>query len=120
MPDWRGRHRYLDALCLNYSCNANKKLQQYSVGDKVLMRVRVEGGKNVGFGEVLTVNDGGEKYLMGQRIACRYGNDCRQLWSERRIGNNKKTLGGARKEGAAPDWTRSLSKLDMPSSKAWT
>jgi hypothetical protein len=60
-------------LYLNHSCNANTKLQQYSVGDKVFMRVRVEGGKNVGFGEVLTVNDGGGKVPHGTK-------DCLPIW----------------------------------------
>jgi hypothetical protein len=88
---------------LNHSCNANTRLQQYSVGDKVLICVRVEDGKNIGFGEVLTMNYG-KQYFIGKRIACRCGEDCCQLWNEKRIGNSRRTLGEARREGAAPDW----------------
>lgn len=63
---------------LNHSCDANTRLQQSSVGDKVLMCVRVEDGKNVSFGDILTMNYG--KYdLIGNKIACQCGEDCCQL-----------------------------------------
>ena len=88
---------------LNHSCNANTRLQQFSVGRRVLMCVRVEDDKKIGFGDVLTVNYG-RQYFVGKKIACRCGEDSCQLWNEKKIGNNKKTLAEARMDGTAPDW----------------
>lgn len=88
---------------LNHSCSANTRLQQYSVGDKVLMCVRVEDGKSIAFGECLTM-DYGRQYFIGKKIPCRCGEDCCTLWNEKRIGNNRKTLGERRMDGTAPAW----------------
>ena len=88
---------------LNHSCNANRRLQQFSVGDKVLMCVRVEDGKNVSFGDILTMKYG-KYYFIGKKIACQCAEDCCKLWNENRIGSSRKVLAEARRDGTVPDW----------------
>lgn len=76
----------------------------YPCGQKTLTCITVR-DRPIEFGEEITVSYGRD-YFLGQKLACRCGEDICTLWNADKTKDNKMTLLEAKQQGTAPDWAR--------------
>ena len=87
---------------INHSCRPRTNFMMYSCGEKILTCVTVR-NQPIEFGEEITVSYGND-YFVGQKLACRCGEDVCTLWNADRVKDNTVTLLEAKQRGIAPDW----------------
>jgi SET domain len=89
---------------VNHSCRPKTDFTMYTCGDKMLTCLTVR-DRPIEFGEEITVSYG-RNYFVGQKLACRCGEDICTLWNAGRVDDRKTTLRQAKDRGIAPDWAK--------------
>lgn len=89
---------------INHSCKPKTNFMMYPCGQKTLTCITVR-DRPIEFGEEITVSYGRD-YFLGQKLACRCGEDICTLWNADKTKDNKMTLLEAKQQGTAPDWAR--------------